>query len=68
MAIRHYNPVTPGQRKKSTLVNEEITKTTPEKSLLKKVNKKSGRNNQGKITVRHQGGGVKRKSTPFSRP
>ena len=61
MAIRHYNPVTPGQRKKSTLVNEEITKTTPEKSLLKKVNKKSGRNNQGKITVRHQGGGVKRK-------
>ena len=61
MAIRHYNPVTPGQRKKSTLVNEEITKTTPEKSLLRKLNKNSGRNNQGKITVRHQGGGVKRK-------
>lgn len=61
MAIRHYNPVTPGQRKKSTLVNEELTKTAPEKSLLKKMNKKSGRNNQGKITVRHQGGGVKRK-------
>ena len=61
MAIKHFNPVTPGQRKKSTLVNEELTKTAPEKSLLRKVNKKSGRNNQGKITVRHQGGGAKRK-------
>ena len=61
MAIKHYNPVTPGQRKKSTLVNEEITKSTPEKSLLAKMNKRSGRNNQGKITVRHQGGGEKRK-------
>ena len=61
MAIKHFNPVTPGQRKKSTLVNEELTKTAPEKSLLKIKNKKSGRNNQGKITVRHQGGGVKRK-------
>ena len=61
MAIRHFNPVTPGQRKKSTLVNEELTKTAPEKSLLKAKNKKSGRNNQGKITVRHQGGGAKRK-------
>ena len=61
MAIRHYNPVTPGQRKKSTLVNEELTKTVPEKSLLKIKKKNSGRNNQGKITVRHQGGGAKRK-------
>ena len=61
MAIKHYNPVTPGQRKKSTLVNEELTKTAPEKSLLKTVKKNSGRNNQGKITVRHQGGGAKRK-------
>ena len=61
MAIKHYNPVTPGQRKKSTLVNEEITNSTPEKSLLAKMNKRSGRNNQGKITVRHQGGGEKRK-------
>ena len=42
MAIRHFNPVTPGQRKKSTLVNEELTKTAPEKSLLKAKNKKSG--------------------------
>ena len=61
MAIKHFNPVTPGQRKKSTLVNEELTKTAPEKSLLRKANKNSGRNNQGKITVRHQGGGAKRK-------
>ncbi len=61
MAIKHYNPVTPGQRKKSTLVNEELTNSAPEKSLLKKINKNSGRNNQGKITVRHQGGGAKRK-------
>ena len=61
MAIRHFNPVTPGQRKKSTLVNEELTKTDPEKSLLKKKKKKSGRNNQGRITVRHQGGGAKQK-------
>ena len=61
MAIRHFNPVTPGQRKKSTLVNEELTKTAPEKSLLKVKNKKSGRNNQGRITVRHQGGGAKQK-------
>ena len=61
MAIRHFNPVTPGQRKKSTLVNEELTKTAPEKSLLVTKKKNSGRNNQGKITVRHQGGGAKRK-------
>ena len=39
MAIRHFNPVTPGQRKKSTLVNEELTKTAPEKSLQQKAKK-----------------------------
>ncbi len=61
MAIRNYKPTTPGRRKMSTLINEEITKSTPEKSLTITLNKKSGRNNQGKITVRHQGGGVKRK-------
>jgi len=61
MAIKHFNPVTPGQRKKSTLVNEELTKTAPEKSLLVIKKKNAGRNNQGKITVRHQGGGEKRK-------
>ena len=61
MAIRNYKPTTPGRRKMSTLVNEDITKTTPEKSLVVTVRKNGGRNNQGKITVRHQGGGVKRK-------
>ena len=61
MAIRNYKPTTPGRRKMSTLVNEELTKSTPEKSLTVRLQKKSGRNNQGKITVRHQGGGVKRK-------
>ena len=61
MAIRNYKPTTPGRRKMSTLVNEEITKTTPEKSLTITVKKNGGRNNQGKITVRHQGGGAKRK-------
>ena len=61
MAIRNYKPTTPGRRKMSTLVNEEITKSTPEKSLVVTIKKNGGRNNQGKITVRHQGGGVKRK-------
>ena len=61
MAIRNFRPVTPAQRKMSKLVNEDITKKTPEKSLLVTLNKKSGRNNTGKITLRHQGGGAKRK-------
>ncbi|MBR2712491.1 MAG: 50S ribosomal protein L2, partial [Bacilli bacterium] len=61
MAIKHFRPLTNGQRKKSTLVNEELTKTAPEKSLLKIKKKNAGRNNSGKITVRHQGGGAKRK-------
>ena len=61
MAIRNYKPTTPGRRKMSALVNEVITTSTPEKSLLVTVKKNSGRNNQGKITIRHQGGGVKRK-------
>ena len=61
MAIRNYKPTTPGRRGMSTLTNEEITKSTPEKSLTVTLKKNSGRNNQGKITVRHQGGGVKRK-------
>ena len=61
MAIRNYKPTTPGRRKMSALVNEEITKSTPEKSLIVTIKKNGGRNNQGKITVRHQGGGVKRK-------
>ena len=61
MAIKHFRPMTNGQRKKSTLVNTELTKTAPEKSLLKIKTKTSGRNNSGKITVRHHGGGAKRK-------
>ena len=61
MAIKNFKPTTPGRRKMSTLVNEEITTSTPEKSLTVTIKKNSGRNNQGKITVRHQGGGVKRK-------
>ena len=61
MAIKNYKPTTPGRRKMSALVNEEITKSTPEKSLVVTVKKNGGRNNQGKITVRHQGGGAKRK-------
>ena len=61
MAIRNYKPTTPGRRKMSTLINDEITKATPEKSLTVTLKKNSGRNNQGKITTRHQGGRVKRK-------
>ena len=61
MAIRNYKPTTPGRRKMSSLVNEEITKSTPEKSLLVTIKKNGGRNNQGRITVRHQGGGEKRR-------
>ena len=61
MAIRNYKPTTPGRRKMSTLVNEEITKSTPEKSLVVTIKKNGGRNNQGKITVRHHGGGARRK-------
>ena len=61
MAIRNYKPTTNGRRKMTSLVNEEITTSTPEKSLLVSLNKNGGRNNQGKITVRHHGGGVKRK-------
>lgn len=61
MAIKNYKAITNGLRGKSTLDNAEITKTSPEKSLLVTKNKTTGRNNSGKITVRHRGGGVKRK-------
>ena len=61
MAIKHYKPTTNGRRGMSTLVNEDITKTTPTKSLLASKSKTGGRNNQGKMTVRHIGGGAKRK-------
>ena len=61
MAIKNYKPMTNGTRGMSTLKNEEITKTTPEKSLVVTLKKNGGRNNQGRITVRHHGGGAKRK-------
>ena len=61
MAIKKFKPITNGTRNMSTLVNEEITSSTPEKSLLRKTKSNAGRNNQGKITVRHQGGGSRRK-------
>ena len=60
-SIRVYKPMTAGTRQRSVLTSEEITKTTPEKSLTVTKKKTNGRNNQGKITVRHRGGGVKRK-------
>ena len=61
MAIRVYKPTSSARRFMSVLTYEEITKKTPEKSLTEILKKNSGRNKQGKITVRHQGGGAKRK-------
>ena len=60
MAIKNFKSMTNGTRNMSKLVNEEITSTTPEKSLLVSLNKNGGRNNQGKITLRHRGGGANR--------
>ena len=59
MGIKTYKPYTPSRRNMTGLDNAEITKKTPEKSLLSPLKKNSGRNNQGKITVRHKGGGNK---------
>jgi large subunit ribosomal protein L2 len=61
MPVRKYKPTSPGRRSMSVSTFEEITKTEPEKSLLEPVTKKGGRNNQGRITTRHQGGGHKRR-------
>ena len=61
MAIKSYKPTSNGRRNMTVLDYAEITCTTPEKSLLAPINSKGGRNNQGKLTVRHQGGGAKRK-------
>ncbi len=61
MGIRKINPTTPGQRGMTVSTFEEITKTTPERSLVEDMRSRAGRNNQGRITVRHQGGGAKRK-------
>jgi len=61
MGIKKFKPTSPGRRQMTVSTFEEITTSTPEKSLLAPLNKRAGRNNQGKITVRHQGGGHKRK-------
>ena len=61
MGIKTFNPYTPSRRAMTMLNNEEITKSTPEKSLVTSLKKTAGRNNQGKITVRHHGGGSRRK-------
>ncbi len=61
MGIKVYKPTSPGRRNMSVLTFEEITKEEPEKSLVVPLKKHSGRNNEGHITVRHRGGGVKRK-------
>lgn len=61
MAIRNLKPTTAGQRGASVSDFAEITRTTPEKSLLRPLHKTGGRNNQGRITMRHKGGGHKRR-------
>ena len=61
MALKVYRPTSPGRRRMSGSTFEEITKSRPEKSLLLPLKKKGGRNNQGRITVRHQGQGAKRR-------
>ena len=61
MAIRLYKPTSPARRFMSVLTYEEVTKKAPEKSLVETLKKNAGRNKQGKITVRHQGGGNRRK-------
>ena len=61
MGIKHYKPYTPSRRNMTVSTFEEITKKTPEKKLLAKKKKHSGRNSYGRITVRHQGGGNRQK-------
>ena len=61
MALRKYKPTSPGRRFMTTSKFEEVTKTEPEKSLVEPLTKKGGRNNRGRITTRHQGGGHKRR-------
>ncbi len=61
MALKTFRPTSPARRQMTTLVNEEITKYSPEKSLLAPLKKHSGRNSYGRITVRHHGGGNRQK-------
>jgi len=60
MALRNLRPITPGQRGASVPDFEEITRQKPEKSLVRPINSKGGRNATGRVTMRHQGGGHKR--------
>lgn len=60
MAVKHCKPTTPGRRKMTIASFDEVTASKPEKKLTKRLNKRSGRNNQGRLTVRHRGGGHKR--------
>ena len=61
MGMKHFRPITPSRRNMTVSTFEEITKKTPEKSLLAKKKEKAGRNSYGRITVRHQGGGNRQK-------
>ena len=61
MSVRKYKPTSPAVRQMTVSSFDEITKTEPEKSLLVSMSKSGGRNSQGKITIRHRGGGAKRK-------
>ncbi len=61
MSIRKFKPTSPARRQMTVSTFEEITKTEPEKSLVVTLNKFSGRNSQGRITIRHRGGGAKKK-------
>ena len=61
MAMKKYNPTSPARRFMTVSTFEEITKYEPERSLLEPMNKSAGRNSYGRITVRHRGGGNKRK-------
>ena len=60
MPIKVYKPTTPARRKTSVLINKDLAKKRPEKSLTKTRKQKAGRNNKGRISVRHRGGGAKR--------
>ena len=61
MAIKHYKPTTPGRRGMTTIDYSELSKVAPERSLLAPIKKHAGRNSYGRITVRHHGGGNRRK-------
>ena len=65
MAVKTYKPTTPSRRNMTTPSFAEITKKSPEKSLVTTLKKHAGRNNTGRITVRHHGGGNKQTCRPF---